>query len=56
MLERDKLIDYGNKNPRIGLIITRELSRILCKRLRKANTDILTLFEALVEEVEISGG
>lgn len=56
MLEREKFLDYGNKNPLIGLIITRELSRILCKRLRKANNDILTLFDALVEEVEISGG
>ena len=56
MLERERFLNYGNKNPRIGLIITRELSRILCKRLRKANNDIMTLFDALVEEVEISGG
>lgn len=56
VLERDKFIAYGNKNPEIGLIITRELSKILCKRMRKSNSDIVILFDALVDEVEKSGG
>jgi CRP-like cAMP-binding protein len=56
VLDRDQFIRYGNENPKIGLVITRELSRILCRRLRKSNNDIVTLFDALVEEVEKSGG
>lgn len=55
-LSRDEFIKFGNENPFIGLSITRELSKMICKRNRKSNTDILTLFDALVEEVEISGG
>lgn len=55
-LSRDKFIKYGDTHPVIGLIITRELSRIVCKRLRKSNDDIVTLFGALVDEVEKSGG
>lgn len=55
-LTRNDFIKFGNEHPAIGLIITRELSKIVCKRNRKSNTDILTLFDALVEEVEISGG
>lgn len=56
VLARDKFVKFGNENPYVGLIVTRELSTILCKRLRKANTDIITLFDALVEEVGESGG
>lgn len=56
VLDRDQFINYGDENPKIGLLITRELSRILCRRLRKSNNDIVTLFDALVEEVEKSGG
>lgn len=47
---------FGDENPQLGLLITRELSRILCQRLRKSNSDIVTLFDALVGEVEKSGG
>lgn len=56
ILDRSHFLDYGNKHPTVGLVITRELSHILCKRLRKSNIDIITLFDALVEEVERSGG
>lgn len=55
-LERKDFVSYGDAHPIHGLIITREISRILCKRLRKSNADILTLFDALVEEVEKAGG
>ncbi len=55
-LEREQFLEFGDKNPRIGLVITREISSIVCKRLRKANNDILTLFDALVEEVGLSEG
>ncbi|MBD3420572.1 MAG: cyclic nucleotide-binding domain-containing protein [Chitinivibrionales bacterium] len=56
VLTRPDFLHFGNENPKYGLAITRELSRILCKRLRKANTDIITLFDALVEEMAESGG
>lgn len=55
-LTRKDFLKFGDENPISGLAITRELSTMVCKRNRKANTDILTLFDALVEEVEISGG
>lgn len=45
----DKL---GNENPNIGLLITREIAKILSGRLRKTNQDVITLFEALVKQVE----
>lgn len=51
VLKRDNFIELGNKYPHLCLPITREISKILASRLRKANQDIITLFEALVEEV-----
>lgn len=42
----------GNESPRIGLVITREIAKILSGRLRKSNQDVITIFEALVKEVE----
>lgn len=56
VLDKEQFTKFGNDNPQIGLLITRELSRILCQRLRKSSSDIVTLFDALVEEVEKSGG
>ena len=56
VLTRDKFYSLGDANPAIGLAITRELSKIVCNRLRKANGDIITLFDALVGEVVESGG
>jgi CRP-like cAMP-binding protein len=56
VLTREKFLLYGDEYPHFGLVITREISRILCRRLRKSNADIVTLFDALVDEVEKSGG
>ena len=56
VLKRLDFLKLGEKNPHAALFITRELCRILCGRLRKANSDIITLFDALVGEVEESGG
>lgn len=56
VLTREKFVEMGDKNPALGLNVTRELLRIICNRLRKANADIITLFGALVEEVSESGG
>ncbi len=54
--DKEQFTRFGDENPGIGLLITREVSRILCQRLRKSNADIVTLFDALVGEVEKSGG
>ena len=56
ILNRDQFTEHGNRYPRAGLLVTREISKILCRRLRKANTDMITLFDALVNEVRESGG
>jgi CRP/FNR family transcriptional regulator, cyclic AMP receptor protein len=55
-LSRDDFLKLGDSHPSIGLTITRQLSRIVCQRLRKANTDIITLFDALVGELAESEG
>jgi CRP-like cAMP-binding protein len=56
MLKRDDFTSFGDNYPKIGLAITREILKILCNRLRKVNADVVTLFDALVSEVEESGG
>jgi CRP-like cAMP-binding protein len=55
-LTRDQFIELGNAHAKIGLGITRAISRILCARLRKSSSDLVTLFGALVNEVVESGG
>ena len=54
VVKKDDFVALGNKNPLIGLYITREIVRIISKRLRKASSDIITLFSALVTEIESS--
>jgi CRP/FNR family transcriptional regulator, cyclic AMP receptor protein len=56
MLTRENFLSLGDSHPAIGLALTRELAKILCNRLRKANSDVITLFDALVGEVAESGG
>lgn len=51
VMKREDFITLGNEYPHLCLPITREISKILASRLRKANQDIITLFEALVNEV-----
>jgi hypothetical protein len=53
-VKKDDFVALGNKNPLIGLYITREIDKIISKRLRKASSDIITLFSALVTEIESS--
>ncbi len=52
VVKKDDFEALGNKNPLTGLYITREIVKIISKRLRKANSDIITLFSALVTEIE----
>jgi CRP/FNR family cyclic AMP-dependent transcriptional regulator len=54
VVKKDDFEALGNKNPLIGLYITREIVKIISKRLRKASSDIITLFSALVTEIESS--
>jgi CRP/FNR family transcriptional regulator, cyclic AMP receptor protein len=51
VIKRKEFIKFGNDNPAIGLEITRSLASQLSAKLRKANSDVITLFSALVEEI-----
>ncbi|HKK48535.1 MAG TPA: hypothetical protein VJ932_05530, partial [Alkalispirochaeta sp.] len=42
----------GDSYPSIGLPITRAIAQILASRLRKTTGDMLTIFDALVSEIE----
>ncbi len=52
---KDVFTRLGDENPKIGLLITRQIARILAERIRKSNSDVITLFEALLEEVDVDG-
>lgn len=56
VLTREDFLRLGDNHPSIGLALTRELAEIVCDRLRKANGDVIMLFDALVSEVAESGG
>jgi CRP/FNR family transcriptional regulator, cyclic AMP receptor protein len=51
VMKRDVFLDFGNKNPEIGLNVTRALAKQLSLMQRKTNSDVITLFSALVEEI-----
>ncbi len=51
-INRADFLTFGDRYPEIGLPITRQISRMLSSRMRKANNDIITLFDALVQEIE----
>jgi CRP/FNR family cyclic AMP-dependent transcriptional regulator len=42
----------GDTYPSIGLPITRAIAKILASRLRKTTGDMLTIFDALVSEIQ----
>jgi CRP-like cAMP-binding protein len=52
VMSRDAFVRLGDEHPVIGLLITREIAKSLSQRLRKANKDMITLFTALVTEIE----
>ena len=56
VINREDFTKLGEEDPWLGLLVTRAIGRQLCKRLRKANHDIITLFEALVGQVAESDG
>lgn len=56
VIDRERFLELGDRYPRLALMVTRQISLMLCRRLRKADDDIITLFSALVQEVAESGG
>ena len=52
---RKKFMEFGLKEPYIALLITRKIAQILAKRLYKTNQDVVTLFSALVSEIDTEG-
>lgn len=51
---REKFTRFGEKEPYIALCITRQIAQILAERLGKTNQDVVTLFSALVSEINSS--
>lgn len=49
---RKKFLEFGEKEPYIALFITRQIAHILSQRLYKSSQDVVTLFSALVDEIE----
>ena len=52
VISKTDFVKLGNDRPDIGLPITREIAKILAGRLRKTTGDMLTIFDALVSELE----
>ena len=52
VISKEDFIALGNQFPAIGLPITRAISQILAGRLRKTTQDMLTIFDALVHEIQ----
>ncbi len=51
-IKKEDFEKLGDSETKIGLYVTREIAKILAKRLRGANKDSITLFSALVTEIE----
>jgi CRP-like cAMP-binding protein len=56
VINREDFNQLGEEDPRLGLLVTRAIGKELSKRLRRANKDMIVLFQALVEQVAESGG
>lgn len=51
VISKKAFIKLGNENPEIGLPVTRAIAQKLSGALRKTTDDMLTIFDALVEEM-----
>jgi CRP-like cAMP-binding protein len=49
---RERFLAFGDRYPEAGLLVTRRVAERLGTRLRRANEDVITLFSALVHEIE----
>ncbi|HET7745976.1 MAG TPA: cyclic nucleotide-binding domain-containing protein [Vicinamibacteria bacterium] len=54
IVQRDCFLQFGDRHPPAGLAVTRRIARNLAERLRRTNRDVVTLFSALVHEIEES--
>jgi CRP-like cAMP-binding protein len=52
VLNKEDFLNLGKTNPEIALPITQAIARILASRLRKTTMDMLTIFDALVNEIQ----
>lgn len=52
VIEKRDFISLGDQHPEIGLPVTRALAKIISGRLRKTTGDMMTIFDALVNELE----
>lgn len=52
VLTRERFLAFGDRHPTAGLMVTRRIAQNLAERLRRANRDLVTLFSALVDEIE----
>lgn len=52
VISKSDFVKLGDERPDIGLPITREIAKILASRLRKTTGDMLTIFDALVSELQ----
>ena len=52
VITKEDFIGLGDEHPDIGLPITRAIATILAGRLRKTTGDMLTIFDALVNELK----
>jgi CRP/FNR family transcriptional regulator, cyclic AMP receptor protein len=52
VIPRNRFHTWGDRHPAAGLLATRRIAEHLASRLRRANADIITLFSALVGELE----
>ena len=50
-IDKSDFIKMGNNNTKIGLEVTRVLSKIMAQRMRKSTQDMITVFDALINEV-----
>jgi CRP-like cAMP-binding protein len=51
VITKDDFLKLGNEHPAIGLPITRAISKKIAGMLRKTTSDMLTIFDALVNEI-----
>ena len=52
VVTKHDFLELGDRFPQIALPVTREIAKILASRLRKTTGDMLTIFDALVTELE----
>jgi CRP/FNR family cyclic AMP-dependent transcriptional regulator len=56
VVTRRQFQEFGEREPALALAVVNAVARALCRRLRRADEDIVTLFGALVDEVAESDG